>query len=110
MEIALMRSKIIIQKQTVSVDSIGNRTNTWSDYLTCRAYVNTSYGYEHHTAGQTVDTATLTFTVRFCEALKTLCSDGFRIVFNGEIYNITYIDDYQFRHETLKLTAERVNR
>ena len=110
MNIALMRSKIIIQKQTVSVDSIGNRTNTWADYLTCRAYVNTSYGYEHQAAGQTVDTATLTFTVRYCSALENIHSDGYRILFGGELYNITYIDDYQFRHETLKLTAERVNR
>ena len=110
MEIALMRSSITIQKQTVSVDPIGNRTNTWSDYHSCRAYVNTSYGYEHHVASQTVDTATLMFTVRYCSALRNLCSDEYRIIFDGEIYNITYIDDYQFRHETLKLTAERVNR
>ena len=110
MHIGLMRSRITIQKQTVSVDDIGNRTNTWTDFHSCAAYVNTSYGYEHQIAGQTVDTATLTFTVRYCKTLEALKSDEYRISFNGELYNITYIDDYQFRHETLKLTAERVNR
>lgn len=32
------------------------------------------------------------------------------ILFGGNIYNITCVDDVQFRHEKLKLTAHRERR
>ena len=110
MKISLMRSRITIQKETVTVDSIGNRTNTWTAWHTCSAYVNMQSGGENENAGQTVVSDTLVFTVRYCSALAGMQPDGYRISFNGYLYNITAVDDYQFRHETLKLTATRTER
>ena len=114
MNIALMRSRIIIQKNTVTVDEIGNHVNTWTDFYECYAYANMSSNLsasgEKQEAGQIVATDTFTFTVRYCKALAGMTSDGYRILFGGNIYNITKVDDYQFRHETLKIKAERVQR
>lgn len=107
MDISLMRSRITLQKETVVSDSIGNRTNIWIDRHTCRAYVNMQTGGEHAAAGQTVETETLVFTVRYCLAIADITPGSYRILFNGEIYDISAVDDYRFRHETLKLTASR---
>lgn len=114
MEISLMRSRITIQKNTVVTDSVGNHTCTWEDWYSCYAYANMSQNIsgagEEKSAGQTVVKDSYVFTVRYCSKLSDLTSDGYRILFNGNIYDISKVDDYQFRHETLKLTAERVQR
>jgi len=110
MEIGLMRSRITIQKNTITVDAIGNHINTWTDYYSCSAYANLKTGSEYTSAGQMISTDSLVFSVRWCIPLKDLDPDHFRILFDGAIYNITSVDDYQFRHRTWKITAERVKR
>ena len=110
MKIAMMRSKITIQKSVISVDSLGNHTAAWTDYLTCHAYANMAQGEEYTAAGQTVSSDTFVFTVRYCAALADMNSTEYRITFNDGIYNIVKVDDFQFRHETLKLTAKKVMR
>ena len=110
MHIGLMRSSVIFQKESVVTDEIGNRLNVWEDYFPCAAYVNLSTGTETQEAGQTISQDKLIFTVRYCRKLAALTSDGYRILFNGNLYNILCVDDYQFRHETLKITAERIQR
>ena len=107
MEISKMRSRITIQKNTVEKDAIGNHTAVWKDYYSCYAYANLAAG---KTAGQTVASDSYTFTVRYCATLKDMDSDHYRILFEGCIYNITLVDDFQFRHKTLKLTATKVRR
>ena len=105
MEISKMRSRITIQKNTVEADAIGNRRVVWTDFYSCYAYANIATGktagQEYEAAGQTIASDGYTFTVRYC---------NYRILFDGDIYNITLVDDFQFRHETLKLTANKVRR
>jgi len=114
MEIALMRSRITIQKSVITIDSVGNHLAAWTDYYSCYAYANMaqteSGGKEYEAAGQTIASDAFVFTVRYCGLLAVLDTTGYRIVFNGHIYNIVKIDDFQFRHQTLKLTASRVQR
>ena len=114
MEIALMRSRITIQKSTLRTDAVGNHTNAWEDYYQCAAYANMSQNIsgasEKERAGQTVTSDSYVFTIRYCSKVAGITSDGYRIVFNGHLYNITKVDDYQMKHETLKLTAARVQR
>ena len=110
MEIALMRSKISIQKCTVTTDADGNHIESWEPYYDCSAYANLSSGREDEAAGHTVSSDTVAFTIRYCALTKALNTKEYRIVFNGDIYNITAIDDYQYRHETLKITGERKER
>lgn len=110
MDISNLRSRITIQKNTVEVDTIGNHLSVWEDYYTCAAYANLASGKEYGAAGQTLDTDTLVFQVRWCERLRDLDAARFRILFGGAVYNITCVDDARFRHEQLKLTAQRERR
>ena len=110
MDISKLRSRITIQHSEVVTDAIGNHTNTWVDYWFCAAYANLAFGKEYGAAGQTLGSDTLVFEVRWCERLRDLDGTKFRILFGGAIYNITCVDDVQFRHEKLKLTAQRERR
>ena len=110
MEIAKLRSRITIQHSEVVKDAIGNHTNAWVDHYSCAAYANLAFGKEYGAAGQALGSDTLVFEVRWCERLRDLDSTKFRILFGGAIYNIITVDDVQFRHEKLKLTAQRERR
>ena len=110
MEIAKLRSRITIQRSEVATDAIGNHLSVWVDYWSCAAYANLASGKEYGAAGQTLGSDTLVFEVRWCERLRDLDATRFRILFGGNIYNITCVDDVQFRHEKLKLTAQRERR
>lgn len=110
MEISKLRSRITIQRAVVQKDAIGNHTNAWADFWFCAAYANLASGKEYGAAGQTLGSDTLVFEVRWCERLRDLDSTKFRILFGGAIYNIICVDDVQFRHEKLKLTAQRERR
>ena len=110
MEISKLRSRITIQHSEVVTDTIGNHTNAWEDFWSCAAYANLAFGKEYGAAGQTMGSDTLVFEVRWCERLRDLDSTRFRILFGGAVYNITCVDDVQFRHERLKLTAQRERR
>ena len=110
MDIGKMRSRITIQQAVVQKDAIGNHTNAWEDFYSCAAYANLASGKEYGAAGQTLGSDTLVFEVRWCERLRELDSAKYRILFGGNIYNIITVDDVQFRHERLKLTAQRERR
>ena len=110
MDISKLRSRITIQRVVVQTDAIGNHANAWVDYWSCAAYANLASGKEYGAAGQTLGSDTLVFEVRWCERLRDLDSTKFRVLFCGNIYNITCVDDVQFRHERLKLTAQREGR
>ena len=110
MDISKLRSRITIQQAVVQKDAIGNHTNAWVDFWSCAAYANLASGKEYGAAGQALGSDTLVFEIRWCERLRELDSTKYRILFGGNIYNITCVDDVQFRHEKLKLTAQRERR
>ncbi len=102
MEIALLNVKITFQKNSVVSDAIGNRKNIWTDYYTCHATVSGEGGDEKAAAGLTVVESDLAFTVRFCKRAAEVTVDGFRIVFNGETYNIVSVDHMNYKKKSLK--------
>lgn len=108
--IGTMRQRIMVQKHTVVVDAIGNHTSAWVDYHTCFSYVNLASGNEYGISPETVSEDTLVFVIRWCRKLQKLNGKEYRILFNGNVYNISCVDDMQFRHETLKLTAAKEQR
>lgn len=110
MEIGKMRSRIVLQKAMPSVDAIGNHVNKWEDFHNCFAYVNLASGKEYAVAGQIQTGDALVFSFRWCEKLRDLDATKFRILFCGQLYNITSVDDPQFAHTTWKLIGERVRR
>lgn len=110
MKVSLLNEKILFQKGAVVSDAIGNRKNDWEDYYSCYATITGEDGDEKSEAGQTVDRASITFTVRYCSRLVDVMSTGFRIMFRGEIYNILSVDHMNYKKKSLKFRCEKARR
>ena len=110
MDIALFNTRITIQKNSVETDAIGNHKNTWTDWFSCAATISSESGSEPETAGQTVESANCAFTVRWCSETAAVSASGFRIIWNDEPYNITYIDHQNNKRKSLKFWCEKVRR
>lgn len=110
MEIALLNVRVTFQKNTVTVDAIGNHKNEWTDEYSCYATVSGEGGTEIQTAGVTVDNTDLAFTVRYCRATSGITTDEFRVLFGGEIYNILSIDHLNYKKNALKFKCQKVRR
>lgn len=110
MKIGQWRESILIQKNYITKDKIGNQKNVWEDYYSCHAYVNKLSGREYWEAAQVKQEASLYFIVRFCRELESIDSTLYRIVFKGEVYNITFVDFMQYQKKTIKLRAEKGKR
>lgn len=110
MRIGQWRQRIVIQQNRMKKDKDGNQRNEWEDYFTCWAYANNLSGKEYWEAAQVNQEESLFFLVRYCKELKDLDSTKYRILFRGDIYNITLVDFVQFQNKVIKLRAERVKR
>ena len=114
MDIALLNTRITIQKNTVVTDSIGNHTTAWTDYYSCHATVSGensgSRGSEEREAGTVNDHAGIDFTIRYCDAVSSLTTTNFRVLFWGEIYDLVGIDHMNNKRKSLKLRCRKVRR
>ena len=113
MDIAAMNVRITFQKQEVVVDEIGNRSNEWTDYYSCFATISNSSGKtdtESEGAGITLDELDIGFTVRFCQKTFAMNSTGYRIIWNGEVYNIVKVDYLNMKKRGLKFRCRKVER
>ncbi len=110
MNIGLLNIRITIQKNTLITDDIGNQLNTWSDYFSCAATGGSESGSETDKAGEIQEADNISFTVRYCSETAAVTSTGYRVIFNDEIYNITYIDHMNFKRKSLKLWCAKARR
>ena len=110
MDVALLNVKITCQKNSVTTDAIGNHINEWTDFYTCHATVSGEGGNEKNTAGLTVDDSDLAFTIRWCKKASEINATGYRVVFNGELYNITSVDHMNYKKECLKFRCQKERR
>ena len=58
-------------------------------------------------ARQEITESDATFTVRYSHTLANLNEEDYRIVFKGEVYDILFINDPQFMHEKLIISAKK---
>ena len=107
MNIASMNLRIVIQKNVLVVDDIGNHLNEWTDCYSCYASAFTKSMNEDDEAGKTTVNETVEFNIRYSSEVADISSDGYRIAFNGSIYNITSIDFMGFKKKTIKIYAKR---
>lgn len=110
MDIALLNVKITVQKNTVTVDKIGNHKNEWTDYYSCYATASGESPSENTDAGTVVDNSKIDFTVRYCKAVSAVDSTGYRVIYGGEVYNILGIDHKNFKKRSVKLKCQKVRR
>ena len=112
MNIAGLRVRITIQKNTAVTDKYGNHKSVWQDYFTCWATAVTSglSSSEDEVAGHTVEADRLDMTVRWSSETAAVDSKGYRIFLGSRIYNILSIDEMGFRHNSRKLHTELAER
>lgn len=103
----LMKEYIIFQKSEIVIDEIGNHKSTWKNFYKCHAYINGENGIERSSAGMIISDYDIAFTVRCCNKLREINSKDFRIVFNHEIYNITFVDHMGYKKDYLKFKCKR---
>ena len=87
------RHKIIIQKWNYDLED-------FEPYYPCRAKANATGSNEYFAAGAEQSAADVTFTVRYCNALKEmyLNTQMYRIIFGENIFDINGVDDFKFMH------------
>ena len=108
MKIGLLNRRLTIQKLSVIEDEIGNRTNGWKDYFSCACTVSEQGGGETDEAGTKNEEDTTAFTVRYCRETALVTSTGYRILFNGEPYDIRYVNHKNYRGRSIKFSCRRV--
>jgi SPP1 family predicted phage head-tail adaptor len=105
MDIAAMRVRVTFQKNAVTIDKYGNHTSEWTDYFTCWATVGTGTGSESD--GEVINPEeSLDFTCRYCSELAVVESTKYRILAEGHVYNITYVNPMSYRKNSLKFNCK----
>ena len=107
--IARKNARITFQKSTITSDRYQNQIRTWEDYFTCSAYANT---YTSQEGGEevTYENRSVTFETRYCPELAAVTSTGYRILFNGEQYNIQSVDPMNYQNKEIRFTCQREKR
>ena len=96
--IGFMRERITIQKSNTKTDKTGNHTLVWSDHYKCYSYVNNLSGREYWEAKQFNAETELDFVIRYCSEVSGLDTEHFRILFRGNIYNISFVETPKFNY------------
>lgn len=112
MNVAALRVRITIQKNTTVVDAIGNHTSAWENYYSCWATASTSGKSAEETtdAGHTSESDRLDFTVRWSSETAAVDSKHYRVLLGDRIYDILGIDDMSFKRKSRKLLTRLTER
>ena len=110
MNIAALRVRILIQKNSTATDNTGNHRSEWEDFFRCWGTPMTERTDESEAAAHTVSADRLTLTVRWSSETAAVNPREYRVIINGAIYNITGIDETGFRHRSRKLYLEKKER
>ena len=105
MEIGTLNRRITFLVNRVVTDEIGNHTAVWDEVFSCWAKVTLKASAEHTDAGVTKETQTLEFLIRQNQHWMPSVT-GNRILFQGNIYDITGITPDYLHKDYLKLAAE----
>ena len=105
MNIAGLRIRITIQKNTPIIDQYGNHKSAWVDYYTCWSTAVTSglSTSEQEIAAHTVEADRLDITIRYSSETAAINSKEYRIRLGERIYNIVSIDEMGFKRNSRKL-------
>ena len=110
MNISRLNKVVTFQKCDLMTDSIGNHTNTWTDYYSCRATISVESGDEDRDAGTKNENVDLSVTVRWCSKTRDVTSTGYRLVIDGDLYDISGVDHFSYKNKALKFKCRKVRR
>ena len=112
MNIAAMRVRVTFQKNTSVSDKYGNHKQTCADYCSCYATAGSNNGVSGTGTGSEStgvvirSEESIAFTCRWCAALASVTSTGYRILCEGKTYNIIYVNLMGFKHNSIKFSCE----
>ena len=104
------KERITIQKSSPGNDKAGNHVLVWEDYFFCSAFVNSLSGKEYWEAAQMNAQKDMYFIIRYCSEAADMDTEHYRILFRGQVYNISFIDNVRYQNRTLKLRASLAKR
>ena len=107
--IARKNVRITFQRNETYSDKYKNRLQRWTDYFSCAAYANT-YAAEEDGDAVTTEEKSVTFECRWCPELSVVTSTGYRVVFEGQDYNILSVDPMNFQKTDVRFTCRREKR
>ena len=110
MDIALLNRRIMVQRNTPYTGDIGNHLPRWEDYYSCACTVSGESDSENAVAGTTVDETKANFTIRWCAPASAITNTGYRVLFDGEIYDILTVDHMAYKHKSIKLKCRKARR
>lgn len=99
------RELVVIEKSGYAEDDIGNQIPSWTEYYRGYAYMNNLSGSEYWEAAQTQSQNTIMFVFRYHPLLDAMNTKEYRLMHRGKAYNITSIDNVQYKNETVKIRA-----
>lgn len=99
------REPVTIEKSGYTEDEIGNQVAAWVEYYRGYAYMNNLSGAEYWEAAQTQAQNTVMFILRYHPLLDAMNTKEYRLLHRGREYNITSIDNVQYKNETVKIRA-----
>jgi len=99
-----LNKRIIFQNSTIVENDYGFEIQEWSDYITVWASVTNLSGREYFAAMQIQAENTVKFTIR-CNKNIT---ESMRIIFEGNNYDITFIDNIKYGNEFMEIKAMAV--
>lgn len=93
----------------IDVDRQDPETEEYAEALHLHARVNNASHDVRLRAGASEDALVRTFDVRYCEALEDVKESPqlYRVRYRGAIYRVRAADDFEERHETVRITGER---
>lgn len=109
MDSGAYRNLVTIQKYVDGFDNIGNQSHEWQDYRKAYAYVNGLSGREYWEAANVQQENTVEFVFRWKPFFDMMNTKQYRLIFHDRIYNISLIDNIQFRNKTVKVKAVAKN-
>ena len=78
--------------------------------IKCFSYANNLSGKEYWEAKQVNAETELDFIIRYCSEVSGLDTEHYRIVFRGRFYNITFVDNVQYRNKSVRIRAALIKR
>lgn len=98
------KHKITFQKLSITTNENGFEVEEWQDFITCWAKVENLRGREFFAAEAVQAEKTVKFTIRYLQDL----TEDMRILFEDKQYNITFIDNIQYRNKYIEIKALEV--
>ncbi|MCQ5141461.1 phage head closure protein [Enterocloster bolteae] len=104
------KERIVIQRSRAGTDKAGNHVLSWEDFYVCWAYVNNLSGKEYWEAAQVNAQKDVFFLIRYCSEVVGMDTEHYRIVYRGQVYNITFLDNVKYQNRIVKVRASLAGR